>query len=144
MRLYDSSRACAADETQTSYAVVYSSTSFVASPSTIWYANDILDLTTATAISRFIAVPYSNATTTTPSLTISWSNGSSNCSKSQVLITNASGKVLTVSSACQTTVNTLTATDSASIGGSGSFFILYTRVSDTAGALRVWSTSLSK
>lgn len=73
-----------------------------------------------------------------------FTNSTTTCANSQVVVTNASGYVLSVASACVGgTQTTVSASDTATVGGRGAFYILFTRASDTSGGLRVFKTVLS-
>lgn len=143
LRLYDAANADCSGTAAGSFAINYNGTSMSSTDAaTTWTAGQSIDLT---SVSRYIAVPYSNAATTTPSVKIDFTNSTATCTKSQIIVTDKGGKVLTAASACvSSTTTTITATDTATLGGSGSFVILFSRAGDSSGGIRVWQSVLTK
>ncbi|GAA5163964.1 hypothetical protein GCM10025770_17010 [Viridibacterium curvum] len=128
------------------FAINFNGSAFpTATASTAWAAGNVIDLSTMT---RYVQVPYTSAATTSPSLTVTFTNSGTTAGTTttqQIVITNGSGKVLAVALAgVGSTQTTITATDTVTAGSSGSFYVLFTRVSDTTGGLRVWQTELTK
>jgi hypothetical protein len=140
LRLYDGTSTC----TGTTFAINYNGTSFVAdgtSPSNMAQVavGNTVDVTTGTSLSRYIKIPYSSAATTAPSVSVKFTNSSSTCANSQVIIANAAGKVLNVGSACvSSTQTTLQASDTVAVGAGGAFYVLFLRAGDSSGGIRVW------
>ena len=90
-------------------------------------------------LDRYVSVPYA-ATSGAVTVKVTYTY-SSTCAAAQILLLNTTGTILKAASACDAASPvTLTFTDPANT----EVFIAFTRVTDTAGGLRVWEIDLTK
>ncbi|MEN3110687.1 hypothetical protein ACFONG_02405 [Uliginosibacterium paludis] len=140
LRLYDGSSDCSGS----TWAITYNGSSFATS-SAVSTGSSL----TGTTFNRYIKIPYTNAATTSPSITVKFGNSnSSGCSAGQIVIADANANILYAGNGCAYTGGTAatatspasaTATATVTKGASGAFYVYYTRVGDSTGGLRVWS-----
>ena len=142
----------------TEYAINYNGTSVkddtISAPVTFVEGSSQVNptiLNAAGGVTRFVSVPFTPGTTPV-TLTVTYSNGSSNynpnatpkgCLNGQVAIVDQTGKTWKVGSSCSNpdkTTLTATITDSTV----SELFILMSRNGDDSGGIRIWKIEITK